>query len=84
MPVQTKVSKAYFVGVHRLMPHAGKPGEIIGVVVVESDHPPRPSYHVRFEDSTEAYIPIFEEAWANYEIIREEDVRVGQIPSVTE
>jgi len=76
-----KTQKAFLVGTHRCSFQAGKPGEIVGVVVATPEgNEARACYLVRFEDGKEDCFPIADSQ--NYEIISEDDVKAGRIPEV--
>jgi len=70
------IQKSYLVGTNRTFFRVGKPAEIMGVKYVGSRH----CFLVRFEDGNEYCVAL--ENRDQYEIISEEDVRTGKIPSV--
>jgi hypothetical protein len=73
--------KAFLVGTHRYSYRAGKPSEIVGVVfVTRQKQEAHACYQVRFEDGAEDFVPLSEAR--HFEIISEDDVRVGRIPEV--
>ncbi|MEW6617373.1 MAG: hypothetical protein AB1333_03055 [Patescibacteria group bacterium] len=73
--------KAFLVGTHRAMFHAGEPAEITEVVFSTPEGlKPRACYRVRFENGDEDLIPISESH--HFEIISESDVKSEKIPEV--
>lgn len=75
-----KSQKAFLVGKHRFCFHPGEPAEILGVrIVTPEDHPPRPCFHVRFENGDEDFVPLSDKHY--FSIISEDDVKFGNIPA---
>ena len=83
-----KTCRVFFVGTHTnsFRPGCrrdglGEPAEVIGIAMVTPEgNPPRPCFHLRYEDGTEDFSPISDTQ--NYELISELDVKEGRIPAI--
>ena len=75
------IKKAYLVGTHRYSFRAGEPAEILGVMfVTPPENEIRACYHIRFDDGRDDFVPLSETH--HFEIISQEDVKLGKIPKV--
>ena len=75
------IEKAYYVGTHPHTLYAGIPAEIIGVVLATpTGLKERLSYHVRWSNGREDWIPVHDNK--AYEIISFNDIINGKIPKI--
>lgn len=82
IPEDTQIETAYYVGTKRHSWRAGKPLQILGIVVAKSRGiNPRPAYKVRDpEDKEENIIPMD----VPHAIISESDIKAHKLPPMTD
>ena len=86
----TVPSRAYYVGLHRYCFQGNTPAEILGIVMVTPDgDAARPCFHLKYPDGQEDFTPLVNEDHSGqgglgvlYEIITEEQMLAGDIPSI--